>query len=96
MIEALPDGRFSGKQSDAGGDAKALKSVSVGGNRIWAVAETPTGADGASHHRREHKPERVLGGALWTERQVERKEIRVEQSSAQCSYPANSGDAEAA
>jgi imidazolonepropionase-like amidohydrolase len=43
MIEALPNGRFGGKQVDAGGEAKAVKSVFVGGDRLWAVAETPMG-----------------------------------------------------
>jgi imidazolonepropionase-like amidohydrolase len=43
VIEALTDERFSGKQIDAGGEAKALKSVLAGGDRLWAVAETPMG-----------------------------------------------------
>jgi tetratricopeptide (TPR) repeat protein len=43
VIEALPNGRLGGRQTDAVGSTAALRSVSAGGNRMWVLVETPAG-----------------------------------------------------
>jgi hypothetical protein len=42
IIEAEPDAQLRGKKTDPG-EASALVSVVAGGNRLWAVADTPFG-----------------------------------------------------
>ena len=43
LIEENSSGKFSGKKTDPGGESRALRSIVAGGNRIWAVADTPYG-----------------------------------------------------
>ena len=42
-IERAGNGQFGGKKIDGAGAASALQSVAVGGQRIWAVADSPYG-----------------------------------------------------
>ena len=42
LIERTPSGHYSGKRVDGGGES-ALQSVAIGGQRVWAVAESPFG-----------------------------------------------------
>jgi len=43
FIEENSSGQFSGKKTDPAGESRALRSIVAGGNRVWAVADTPYG-----------------------------------------------------
>ncbi len=47
VVESLPNrgpvAEFGGKKTDPGGESGRLRSVFAGGNRMWAVAESPFG-----------------------------------------------------
>ena len=42
-VERNLNGEFVGKKTDPGAEASALRSVYAGGDRMWAVADTPFG-----------------------------------------------------
>ena len=43
LIERTPNGQYNGKRIDGEGAGRALQSIAIGGDRVWAVADSPFG-----------------------------------------------------